>query len=81
MDVVVRLGTYVRNFKDELRVMVFTASDITGVEETDEEGNSVVYIEISEADKKKYDFENQNIYVYAVSFSIDDALVVEAQAV
>ena len=81
MDVVVRLGTDVRNFKDELRGKVITASDITGVEETDEEGNSVVYIEISEADKKKYDFENQNIYVYAVSFSIDDALVVDAKAV
>lgn len=81
MDVRLRLGKSMKDYKDEVKGKVITSSDITGVGETDEDGNAVAYIEVSEADKKKYDFENQNIYAYAISFSVEDALVVDAEAV
>lgn len=81
MDVSVRLGKSVRDYDHEIKGKVITASDITGVEETDEEGESIVYIEISEADKEKYDFEKNNVYIHAVSFEVKDALVVDAEAV
>lgn len=81
MDVRLRLGKSMKDYKDEVKGKVITSSDITGVGETDEDGNAIAYIEVSEADKKTYDFENQNIYVYAVSFSVEDALVVDAEAV
>ena len=81
MDVRLRLGKSVKDYKDEVKGKVITSSDITGVGETDEDGNAIVYIEVSDSDKKKYDFENQNIYVNAVSFSVEDALVVNAEAV
>lgn len=81
MNVSVRIGKNVKNYTHEVKGKVITATDITGVEETDEDGNSIVYIDVSDADKKKYDFENNNIYIYAVSFAVKDALVVDAQAV
>lgn len=81
MDVRLRLGKSMKDYQDEVKGKVITSSDITGVGETDEDGNAIVYIEVSDSDKKKYDFENQNIYVNAVSFSVEDALVVDAEAV
>lgn len=81
MDVTIRLGKNLKNIKHEVKGKVITASDITGVGETDDNGDNIVYIEVSESDKKKYDFENNNIYVQAVTFSIKDALIVDANAV
>ncbi len=81
MDVSVRLGKSVRDYQYEVKGKVITAGDITGVEETDEDGNNIVYIDISEADRKKYDFEKNNIYIQAVSFAVKDALIVDAEAV
>lgn len=81
MDVTIRLGKNLKNIKNEVKGKVITASDITGVGETDEAGDNIVYVEISESDKKKYDFENNNIYIYAVSFSVKNALIVDADAV
>ncbi len=81
MEVSVRLGKSMKDYSHEVKGKVITASDITGVEETDEEGNNIVYIDISNANKKKYDFENNNVYVHAVSFSVKDAFLVDAEAV
>lgn len=81
MDVSVRLGKNQKDYQHEIKGKVITASDITGVEETDEEGENIVYIGIREADKKKYNFEKTNIYVHAVSFEIKDALMVGMEAV
>lgn len=81
MDVSVRLGSSVKEYQHEIKGKVITAGDLTGSGQTDEEGESLVYIEVSEADKKKYDFEKFNVYIYAVTFSVKDALVVDAQAV
>ncbi len=81
MDVSVRLGKNMKDYKHEIKGKVVTASDITGVEETDEEGNNIVYIDIKESDKKKYDFEKNSIYVHAVSFSVKNAYIVDAEAV
>lgn len=81
MEVSVRLGKSMKEYAHEVKGEVITASDITGVDETDEEGNNVVYIDVREADKKKYDFEKNSIYVYAVSFSVKNALLVDAKAV
>lgn len=81
MDVTIRLGKNLKNIKNEVKGKVITASDITGVGETDEAGDNIVYVEISESDKKKYDFENNNIYIYAISFSVKNALIVDADAV
>lgn len=81
MDVAVRLGKSVNDYQYEMKGKVITASDITGVEESDESGDAVAYVEISEADKKKYDFEKNTIYIYAVSFEVKDALMVDVDAV
>lgn len=81
MDVSLRLGKSMKDYETEITGKVITSGDITGVGETDEDGNAVVYIDVSDSDRKKYDFENQNVYVYAVSFSVEDALVVDADAV
>lgn len=81
MDVKIRLGKSVNNYQYEMNGKVITATDITGVEETDESGETVVYVDISEADKKKYDFEKNTIYIYAISFEVKDALMVDANAV
>lgn len=81
MDVSVRLGKNMKDYKYEVKGKVITATDITGVGETDEAGDNIVYVEVSKADKARYDFEKNNIYVYAVSFAVKDALVVDAEAV
>ncbi len=81
MDVSVRLGKNMKDYKYEVKGKVITAADITGVGETDEAGDNIVYVEVSKADKARYDFEKNNIYVYAVSFAVKDALVVDAEAV
>ena len=81
MDVSVRLGKNMKDYKYEVKGNVITATDITGVGETDEAGDNIVYVEVSKADKARYDFEKNNIYVYAVSFAVKDALVVDAEAV
>lgn len=81
MEVSVRLGKTLNDFKYEVRGKVISAGDITGVDETDESGDNIIYIEVSEADKKKYDFQNNNIYVQAVSFEVKDALLVDQRAV
>lgn len=81
MEVSVRLGKTMKDYKYEVKGKVITAGDITGVEETDESGDNVVYIEVSDADKKKYDFINNNIYIRAVSFEVKDALMVDQRAV
>lgn len=81
MDVKVRLGKSVNNYQHEIDGKVITATDITGVEENDESGDAVVYVDISEADKKKYDFEKNTIYIHAVSFEVKDALMVDVNAV
>ena len=81
MEVSVRLGKNMKDYKYEVKGKVITATDITGVGETDEAGDNIVYVEVSKADKARYDFEKNNIYVYAVSFAVKDALVVDAEAV
>lgn len=81
MEVSVRLGKTLNDFEYEVRGKVISAGDITGVDETDESGDNIIYIEVSEADKKKYDFQNNNIYVQAVSFEVKDALLVDQRAV
>lgn len=81
MDVKVRLGKTMKNYKYEVKGKVITATDITGVNQNDDSGNSAVYVDVSEADKRKYDFENNNIYIYAVSFEVKDALMVDAKAI
>ena len=81
MDVSVRLGKNMKDYQHEIKGKVITATDITGVGETDEAGDNVVYVEVSKADKQKYDFEKTNVYVYAVSFSVKNALVVDAEAI
>lgn len=95
MDVSVRLGRSVDDYKEEVKGKVITAGDLTGSSsgagemggemdvEDDGDGDTGadVYIEIRDEDKKKYDFEHQNIYVYAVSFSVENALVADAEAV
>ena len=81
IDVSVRLGKNMKDYKYEVKGKVITATDITGVGETDEAGDNIVYVEVSKADKARYDFEKNNIYVYAVSFAVKDALVVDAEAV
>lgn len=81
MDVSVRLGKNMKDYQNEVKGKVITAADITGVEETDESGDNIVYVEVSSTDKKKYNFEKSNVYVYAVSFAVKDALVVDAEAI
>ncbi len=81
MEVSVRLGKSMKDYTHEIKGKVITASDITGVEETDEEGNNIVYIDVRESDKKKYDFEKNSIYVHAVSFAVKNAFLVDAEAV
>ena len=81
MDVSVRLGKNMKDYQNEVKGKVITAADITGVEETDESGDNIVYVEVSSADKKKYNFEKSNVYVYAVSVAVKDALVVDAEAI
>lgn len=95
MDVSVRLGKSVEDYREEVKGKVITTGDLTGSGGSDDEmggdmmwgededgsGGADVYIEIRDRDKKKYDFENQNVYVYAVSFSVENALVTDADAV
>lgn len=81
MDVSVRLGKTLKDYQYEVKGKVITASDITGVEAMDESGENIVYIEVSESAKKKYDFENNNIYIHAVSFEVKNVLMVDAKAV
>ena len=53
MDVSVRLGKNMKDYQHEVKGKVITATDITGVGETDEAGDNVVYVEVSKADKRK----------------------------
>ena len=94
MDVSVRLGKSVDDYREEVKGKVITTSNLTEGGGSDDEGGDMmqgededgdggadVYIEIRDKDKKKYDFENQNVYVHAVSFSVENALVTDADAV
>ncbi len=81
MDVSVRLGKNMKDYSDEVKGKVITATDITGVDDMDESGEEVVFIDVSKADKENYDFENNNIYIYAVSFEIRNCLLVDNAAV
>ncbi len=81
MKVKVRLGKNVKNFDTEVDGKVITAADITGVSETDDDGNNVIYIRVSKEDREKYDFENTNIYIHAVSFKLEKSIIVPADAV
>ena len=60
---------------------VVTASDLTDAGSADQDANNTIYIDVSDADKKKYDFRTNNIYIHAVSFEVKDALMVDARAV
>ena len=81
MEVSVRLGKSAKQYDHEIKGKVITSGNLTGQETENEEGDSVVYIDVSKKDKKKYDFDNTNIYVYAVSFMVKDALVADVEAV
>lgn len=81
MSVSVRLGKNMKNYEHEVAGKVVTASDLTGTDETDSGGDKVVYIDVRDADKRKYDFETNNIYIHAVSFEVKDALMIDARAV
>lgn len=92
MDVSVRFGKSVDDYREEVKGKVITTGNLTGSDGGDEMGGDMmweedggedggVYIEIRDKDKRKYDFEHQNVYVYAVSFSIENALVTDADAV
>ncbi len=81
MSVSVRLGKNMKNYEHEVAGKVVTASDLTGTDETDSGGDKVVYIDVNDADKRKYDFESNNIYIHAVSFEVKDALMIDARAV
>lgn len=82
MNVSVRLGKTAKNYDHEITGKVVTASDLSGADdEVDSKGNRLVYIDVSEADKKKYDFDKYNIYIYAVTFEVKDALMVDIRAV
>lgn len=81
MKVKVRLGKNMKNYRHEVAGKVVTASDLTDAGSADQEGNNVVYIDISDADKRKYDFETNNIYIHAVSFEVKNALMIDARAV
>lgn len=81
MSVSVRLGRNMKNYEHEVPGKVVTASDLTGTDETDSGGDKVVYIDVRDADKRKYDFESNNIYIHAVSFEVKDALMIDARAV
>lgn len=81
MSVSVRLGKNMKNYEHEVAGKVVTASDLTGTDETDSGGDKIVYIDVSDADKRKYDFETNNIYIHAVSFEVKDALMIDARAV
>lgn len=81
MEVSVRLGKSAKQYDHEIKGKVITSGNLTGQETENEEGDSVVYIDVSKKDKKKYDFDNTNIYVYAVSFIVKDALVADVEAV
>ena len=43
--------------------------------------SSGAYVKISKADKKKYDFEDNNVYIHYETKRIEDALVVDNEAV
>lgn len=81
MEVSVRLGKSAKEYDHEIKGKVISSGDITGEQTQNAEGDSIVYIDVSDRDKKKYDFENSNIYIYAVSFMVKDALVVDAEAI
>lgn len=95
MEVSVRFGKSVDDYREEVKGKVITTGNLAGSDGSGDEmggdmmweegedggGGAEVYIEIRDKDKKKYDFEHQNVYVYAVSFSIENALVTDADAV
>ncbi len=82
MNVSVRLGKTAKKYDHEITGRVVTSSDLTGAsDELDSAGNRIVYIDVSEEDKKKYDFDKYNIYIYAVTFEVKDALMVDIRAV
>lgn len=89
MDVSVRFGKSVDDYREEVKGKVITTGNLTGGSGDEMDGDMMgeegedggVYIEIRDKDKKKYDFEHQNVYVYAVSFSLENALVTDADAV
>lgn len=81
MKVKVRLGKNMKNCQHEVTGKVVTASDLTDAGSADQDANNTIYIDVSDADKKKYDFRTNNIYIHAVSFEVKDALMVDARAV
>ncbi|MCR5796379.1 MAG: efflux RND transporter periplasmic adaptor subunit [Eubacterium sp.] len=81
MDVEIRLGRKLNDYDHILKGKVVTTTMLTGVEDLDSEGNNKVYIEVSKADRKKYNFEDYNIYIHAVSFEVKDTLLVDANAI
>lgn len=105
MEVSVRLGKSVDDYREEVKGRVITAKNLTEIKSDGMDGGMMggdfdgdmdvdmdgdesgtgdggdVYIEIRDQDKKKYDFENQNIYVYAVTFSVENALVTDVNAI
>ena len=81
MEVTVRLGKSAKQYDHEIKGKVITSGNLTGQQTENEEGDSIVYIDVSKEDKKKYDFDNTNIYIYAVSFLVKDALVVDVEAI
>lgn len=81
MKVKVRLGKNMKNYQHEVTGKVVTASDLTDAGSADQDANNTIYIDVSDGDKKKYDFRTNNIYIHAVSFEVKDALMVDARAV
>ncbi len=81
MKVNICFGSSIRRAKKVCTGRVKTASDLTGVETTDDSGESEVYIKVKKSDRERLDFEDQTIYIKAVSYELRDVILVREEAI
>ncbi len=84
MTVTIGLGKTSKDIKYKLKGTVISTDNIQSSDEYDEydsEGSASKQIRISKSNRKKYDFTKYKIYITGVSLKVEDALVVDADAV
>lgn len=90
MEVDVWLGGDRNTIRYKMKGKIVSADNLLATNNTEattsgggegEENNNGAYVKVSSADKAKYDFEKNNVYIHYATKQIDDALVVDNEAV
>lgn len=80
-QVTIALGGDRNDIRHRLKGKVISAGNLSDKSSEDSEGGSSIFIRVSKADREKYDFTANNIYVEYEKINVKDCLVVEKDAI